>query len=197
MISSDPWDVMILGSGVAGLAAALAAHELGLRPLVLEKASRLGGGTVSSYRLIWVGQNYLAQAAGYRDTRDEVIAYAVSRRRQLRRRANVRVRRAFTDECPLSQRPQGQGEARPGRTRAPGAIGAEAWATATMSFGSTIPAANLSVAGASRTKPRRLSYAASSRSSPLERRRTQSQRRLTRKESQVLLVVAGVRPRLR
>ena len=52
MISSDPWDVMILGSGVAGLAAALAAHELGLRPLVLEKASRLGGGTVSSYRLI-------------------------------------------------------------------------------------------------------------------------------------------------
>jgi succinate dehydrogenase/fumarate reductase flavoprotein subunit len=37
MISSDPWDVIILGSGVAGLAAALAAHELGLRPLVLEK----------------------------------------------------------------------------------------------------------------------------------------------------------------
>jgi succinate dehydrogenase/fumarate reductase flavoprotein subunit len=39
MISSDPWDVIILGSGVAGVAAALAAHELGLRPLVLEKAS--------------------------------------------------------------------------------------------------------------------------------------------------------------
>jgi 3-oxosteroid 1-dehydrogenase len=75
MISSDPWDVIILGSGVAGLAAALAAHELGLRPLVLEKASRLGGGTVSSYGLIWVGHNHLAQAAGHRDTRDEVIAY--------------------------------------------------------------------------------------------------------------------------
>jgi 3-oxosteroid 1-dehydrogenase len=75
MISSDAWDVIILGSGVAGLAAALAAHELGLRPLVLEKASRLGGGTVSSYGLIWVGQNHLAQAAGYSDTRDEVIAY--------------------------------------------------------------------------------------------------------------------------
>ena len=75
MISSDPWDVIILGSGVAGLAAALAAHELGLRPLVLEKASRLGGGTVSSYGLIWVGHNHLAQAAGHRDTREEVIAY--------------------------------------------------------------------------------------------------------------------------
>jgi 3-oxosteroid 1-dehydrogenase len=75
MITSDAWDVVILGSGIAGLAGALAAHELGLRPLVLEKASTLGGGTVHSYGLIWVGQNHLAQAAGYRDTRGEVIAY--------------------------------------------------------------------------------------------------------------------------
>jgi 3-oxosteroid 1-dehydrogenase len=72
---SDGWDVVILGSGIAGLAGALAAHELGLRPVVLEKASTLGGGTVNSYGLIWVGQNHLAQAAGYNDTRDEVIAY--------------------------------------------------------------------------------------------------------------------------
>ena len=75
MISSTAWDVVILGSGIAGLAGALAARELGLRPVVLEKASTLGGGTVNSYGLIWVGQNHLAQAAGYSDTRDEVIAY--------------------------------------------------------------------------------------------------------------------------
>lgn len=75
MISSDAWDVVILGSGIAGLAGALAAHELGLRPIVLERASTLGGGTINSYGLIWVGQNHLAQAAGYSDTRDEVIAY--------------------------------------------------------------------------------------------------------------------------
>jgi 3-oxosteroid 1-dehydrogenase len=75
MTSSDAWDVVILGSGIAGLAGALAAHELGLRPVVLEKASTLGGGTVNSYGLIWVGQNHLAQAAGYGDTRDETIAY--------------------------------------------------------------------------------------------------------------------------
>ena len=75
MISNDAWDVVILGSGIAGLAGALAAHELGLRPVVLEKASTLGGGTVNSYGLIWVGQNHLAQAAGYSDTRDEVVAY--------------------------------------------------------------------------------------------------------------------------
>jgi 3-oxosteroid 1-dehydrogenase len=75
MTSSDTWDVVILGSGIAGLAGALAAHEMGLRPVILEKASTLGGGTVNSYGLIWVGQNHLAQAAGYGDTRDEVIAY--------------------------------------------------------------------------------------------------------------------------
>src|SRR5207253_6641535 len=75
MIASAAWDVVILGSGIAGLAGALAARELGLRPLVLEKAPTLGGGTVHSYGLIWVGQNHLAEAAGYRDTRDEVIAY--------------------------------------------------------------------------------------------------------------------------
>ena len=68
-------DVLILGSGIAGLAGALAAHELGLQPLVLEKAATLGGGTVHSYGLIWVGQNHLAQAAGHSDSRDEVFAY--------------------------------------------------------------------------------------------------------------------------
>src|SRR2546423_4980815 len=72
---SESYDVVVLGSGIAGLAGALAAHELGLRPVVLEKASTLGGGTVNSYGLIWVGQNHLAHAAGYGDTRDEVIAY--------------------------------------------------------------------------------------------------------------------------
>jgi 3-oxosteroid 1-dehydrogenase len=69
------YDVVILGSGIAGLAGALAAHALGLQPVVLEKAARLGGGTVHSYGLIWVGQNHLAQAAGHGDTRDDVLAY--------------------------------------------------------------------------------------------------------------------------
>jgi 3-oxosteroid 1-dehydrogenase len=67
------WDVVILGSGIAGLAAALAAQEMGLRPLVLEKAATVGGGTVSSYGLIWIGQNHLAESEA--DTRDEVVAY--------------------------------------------------------------------------------------------------------------------------
>jgi 3-oxosteroid 1-dehydrogenase len=72
---SDSYDVVILGSGIAGLAGALAAHEFGLQPIVLEKAALLGGGTVHSYGLIWVGQNHLASEAGLADSRDDVLAY--------------------------------------------------------------------------------------------------------------------------
>ena len=72
---SSSYDVVILGSGIAGLAGALAAHELGLKPVVLEKAATLGGGTVHSYGLIWVGQNYLARSAGIADSHDEVLTY--------------------------------------------------------------------------------------------------------------------------
>jgi 3-oxosteroid 1-dehydrogenase len=75
MVPDDAYDVVVLGSGIAGLAGALSAHELGLRPVVLEKASLLGGGTVNSYGLIWIGDNHLARAAGHKDSRDEVVAY--------------------------------------------------------------------------------------------------------------------------
>jgi 3-oxosteroid 1-dehydrogenase len=76
MISAErSYDVVILGSGIAGLAGALAAHEFGLQSVILEKAASIGGATVHSYGLIWVGQNHLAQAAGCSDSRDEVLAY--------------------------------------------------------------------------------------------------------------------------
>jgi 3-oxosteroid 1-dehydrogenase len=69
------YDVVVLGSGISGLATALAAHEQGLRVLLLEKDDKLGGGTTESAGLIWVGNNHLERAAGYDDSRDEVVAY--------------------------------------------------------------------------------------------------------------------------
>jgi 3-oxosteroid 1-dehydrogenase len=60
---------------MAGVAGALAASEMGLKPIVLEKADKLGGITTNSYGLVWIGQNHLARAAGIEDKRDDVIAY--------------------------------------------------------------------------------------------------------------------------
>jgi 3-oxosteroid 1-dehydrogenase len=69
------YDVVAMGSGVAGLSAALAAHEAGLRALVVEKADRLGGSTTYSYGLIWIPRNHLEMAAGYADDIDDVLRY--------------------------------------------------------------------------------------------------------------------------
>ena len=69
------FDVVVMGSGLAGLSAALAAHELGMHPIVLEKGGLVGGGSCYSYGLIWVGMNHIARAAGYADSREAVIEY--------------------------------------------------------------------------------------------------------------------------
>ena len=74
-LTNHEYDVIVLGTEIAGLSVALAAHEKGLRPLVIEKADKVGGGTTNSYGLIWVGNNHLAQAAGYEDDRGDIINY--------------------------------------------------------------------------------------------------------------------------
>jgi 3-oxosteroid 1-dehydrogenase len=71
----ETFDVIVLGSGIAGLAAALAAHEHGLRALLIEKADLIGGTTSDSYGLIWVGGNHLMRRAGEIDPREDIIRY--------------------------------------------------------------------------------------------------------------------------
>jgi len=75
MSSTETHDVVVLGSGIAGLAAALAAHEHGLRPILIEKADELGGTTAESYGLVWVGGNHLMQRSDAPDARDDIIRY--------------------------------------------------------------------------------------------------------------------------
>jgi 3-oxosteroid 1-dehydrogenase len=74
-VAADVWDVVVVGTGVAGLATALAAHECGLCPLVLEKDGKVGGGTTESAGLIWIGDNHLARAAGYQDSKADILRY--------------------------------------------------------------------------------------------------------------------------
>ena len=72
---TDQYDVIVVGSGVGGLATALAAAEAGLSVAVFEKDELLGGGTALAHGGIWVGCNHLAEAAGFPDSRQAVIDY--------------------------------------------------------------------------------------------------------------------------
>src|SRR5215813_9881763 len=75
MPEQSRYDVVVLGSGIAGLSAALAAQEAGLAPLILEKSDLLGGCTTNSYGLIWVGGNHLQRQAGLQDRHEDIIDY--------------------------------------------------------------------------------------------------------------------------
>jgi 3-oxosteroid 1-dehydrogenase len=68
-------DVVVIGSGVSGLAAALAARHHGFSAVVLEKAAKIGGGTAYSTGELWIPLNRLAQSEGLHDSREEAIAY--------------------------------------------------------------------------------------------------------------------------
>jgi succinate dehydrogenase/fumarate reductase flavoprotein subunit len=66
-------DVLVVGSGAAGMAAALKAAEQGLSVIVVEKESHLGGTTAISAGWAWVPGNKAGVAKG--DTREEVMDY--------------------------------------------------------------------------------------------------------------------------
>ena len=74
----DPVDVVVLGSGAAGLTAALVAKGHGARVAVLEKADKLGGTSAWSGGMIWIPNNPHMQAAGISDSREEALTYLAS-----------------------------------------------------------------------------------------------------------------------
>ena len=58
----DDYDVVCIGGGLGGLAAALRAHDLGARVLVLERSTMVGGVAAYSGGFCWVGANHLDDA---------------------------------------------------------------------------------------------------------------------------------------
>ncbi len=68
-------DVVVLGTGAAGLVAALAAHEHGASVGLYEKGETVGGTTALSGGIVWIPNNPHAAAAGLSDTREEALAY--------------------------------------------------------------------------------------------------------------------------
>jgi len=70
-----PFDVVVLGSGAAGLTAALVAKINGARVTVLEKASQIGGTSAWSGGMIWIPNNPHMRAAGIADSKEEALTY--------------------------------------------------------------------------------------------------------------------------
>ncbi|HEY2659757.1 MAG TPA: FAD-dependent oxidoreductase [Caulobacteraceae bacterium] len=69
-------DVVVVGSGGAGLTAATVAATLGLDVLLLEKTEYFGGTTALSGGGIWVPCSPQASAAGVKDDLDDAFRYA-------------------------------------------------------------------------------------------------------------------------
>ena len=63
---SDPtdYDVIVLGTGAAGLTAAITAHEQGARVGLFEKAETVGGTTAWSGGQVWIPANPQMLALG-------------------------------------------------------------------------------------------------------------------------------------
>ncbi len=68
-------DVIVVGSGAAGLAAALAAAEAGAAVTLLESTATIGGTTALSGGVAWLPANGLAADAGFPDTRADAMTY--------------------------------------------------------------------------------------------------------------------------
>lgn len=68
-------DVLVLGSGAAGLAAAVTAAHFGLSVVVAEKEPFFGGTTAISGGWLWIPRNPLAVAAGIREEIDGPLTY--------------------------------------------------------------------------------------------------------------------------
>ena len=92
---SNTFDVVVVGSGSAGMMAALRAADHGLRVLMVEKAHKYGGTSATSGGGIWMPNHGLTETT---DSRDQALQYiaAVSRGAVRRDRQE-----AYVDTCPL------------------------------------------------------------------------------------------------
>jgi 3-oxosteroid 1-dehydrogenase len=68
-------DVLVVGSGAAGLTAAITASQSGRRTLIVESTPNWGGSTARSGGGLWMPANPLMRALGLDDSADQALAY--------------------------------------------------------------------------------------------------------------------------
>lgn len=72
MSADQSFDVVVVGSGVAGAVAALRARELGLSVLMVEKAHKYGGTSATSGGVLWVPNHQFVPSD---DSREKTLTY--------------------------------------------------------------------------------------------------------------------------
>ena len=90
-------DLLVIGSGAGGLAAAVTAAHFGLKVIVAEKDPQYGGTTAWSGGWMWLPRNPLAVEAGITEPIEEPLAYL---RHELGERFDEARARAFLEAAP-------------------------------------------------------------------------------------------------
>ena len=71
----ETFDIVIVGSGAAGLVASIVAVDAGLKPLIVEKGSLWGGTSAISGGGLWIPANPLMLADGVSDSLEDALRY--------------------------------------------------------------------------------------------------------------------------
>ena len=79
----EQFDVVVLGTGAAGLTAAVVAAEGGARVAVFEKADVVGGTSAWSGGQVWIPNNPHMSDVGVTDSREQAMTYVMSLSRGL------------------------------------------------------------------------------------------------------------------
>jgi len=74
-MTTEEYDVIVVGSGAAGMVAALTAAHQGLSVVVIEKAAHFGGSTARSGGGVWIPNNEILKRDGVTDTADAARTY--------------------------------------------------------------------------------------------------------------------------
>src|ERR1700680_1874143 len=74
-MTAQEFDVVVVGSGGAGMVAALAAAHRGLSTIVIEKAAHYGGSTARSGGGVWIPNNEVLKRDGVTDTAEAARTY--------------------------------------------------------------------------------------------------------------------------
>ncbi|GAA4054916.1 FAD-dependent oxidoreductase [Nonomuraea soli] len=99
-MSTNEVDLLVVGTGAAGLTAAIAAADAGLQVLVVESTGKWGGTTAVSGGGLWMPVNPLMLRAGVKDSAGEALEYMEQAIGEAGPASSPERRRAFLDSGP-------------------------------------------------------------------------------------------------